>query len=1185
MILGLGTLVFLIASGQGLTTWSSGFTPWDVVWLASGETLGREVHLPDRFLVPGSETLVASGRRLVRGKDYSIDYHSGTVVMLRFLRSTAILFRYRRVPLKPRGVYRLRAPPAPGATAITDSSSPPQHRLPLGRSDLLLQGTKTVSLSMGTNRDLSLDQSLRLTMRGNLPEGVEVEAVLSDENLPIQPEGTTQELEELDQVKVQVRKGGLQATLGDYRLEYEGARFASFARKLEGMKLTAAGAKGGASVAMASSRGEFASIEFMGQDSKQGPYALADYLGTSDLAAGDIVVLAGTERLWVNGEQKSRGADRDYVIDYGRGEITFTENYLVTDEARIVVDFEYSNRKYRRTAYYAQASVGGADRAVGIWLALAREGEDKESPLEASLGEEEREALREAGDDPLAARVAGWSYVGLGAGDYDTFLASYFAYVGESEGEYDLVMESAGSGQGDYRAAGSRFEYWGPGGGDYRVKRALTGLAGGSYHLQQDTVFVYRGEGAGIAQVSFSAVPQGQGSYRLSGEGQFLYVGPGHGDRSPYRYLPLPLSRQVADVRFRARPGAGLQISGEGAWSQTDLNLHSGRDDSDNGGGALFVAAVHTLPATPIGSLTWQGSYRHQQSGFLPLGRVQAADYYRQWNVASQDRGREQELDLEVEYRPAQALALALSTGNLVRPAGLRVRRTTAAVRWGRAGHTSFSYSWNRARTTSDIGRSLRWHHLGSLSVQTGVLNPRVRLESEKTTGAGDIGRAFLESEANLGVAFAGQSDISVWWQGRWQRLAPVGRRWMEEFVANSIGQDLHLRRGRWGAAQLQIVRRRKEYSDAYGQYQQELGLPVSSPTTTHLGRADVSLVDPGGLASISINYRAKDEEIKRLIEELVPEGEAGGGEYDSTGGWVGPELGTHRKELVPVGDPETVAEVAAGARARLQPRKLVGESTLVPPVGWEGELRAQLSTASTDRWGVYMILPRVFLDDQHTVRSTLRWRQALNFPSQPRSFSGVLQLERRLERDNRYANRRDRSRSTDFSFALRYSPRPGISLRGETSVSRQTELKQSRAFVVRERRAKIEAVRPSRPGLGGAVSLGWELSTAEEETPGHEVRAWGWGWSVSPSISAGSLAGWAGELRWQIWSRTYHGPWESLRVALQRSERDGLSHSIRARADYKLSQHTSINLSYQTTRNPRSSFIHEGRMEVRAFF
>ena len=54
---------------------------------------------------------------------------------------------------------------------------------------LQLVGSKTIGVSFGRNREASLEQSLRVQVQGNLGDDLSVNAVLSDDNLPVVPEG------------------------------------------------------------------------------------------------------------------------------------------------------------------------------------------------------------------------------------------------------------------------------------------------------------------------------------------------------------------------------------------------------------------------------------------------------------------------------------------------------------------------------------------------------------------------------------------------------------------------------------------------------------------------------------------------------------------------------------------------------------------------------------------------------------------------------------------------------------------------------------------------------------------------------------------------------------------------------------------------------------------------------------
>jgi len=224
-------------------------------------------------------------------------------------------------------------------------------------TNLASTGTIYRNLSLSQIGGSDFSGGLQLQLQGQLTNDIIVSGVLSDQSIPIQPEGNTQSIEEIDKVYLHVKHPIFQIMAGDIEYSVNSGKYLNVSRKLEGLRGTVDTKKWKAQGTLSSSRGRYRKTEFKGIDGNQGPYQLS-----SESGSNDIIVLAGTEKVYINGELRKRGENFDYTIDYSVGEITFTPKVLIDFDTDIYVEYEYSDYNYSRNV------IGSSiERKLGKW--------------------------------------------------------------------------------------------------------------------------------------------------------------------------------------------------------------------------------------------------------------------------------------------------------------------------------------------------------------------------------------------------------------------------------------------------------------------------------------------------------------------------------------------------------------------------------------------------------------------------------------------------------------------------------------------------------------------------------------------------------------------------------------------------------------------------------------------------
>lgn len=542
----------------------------------------------------GTLKLYREDELLNEGVAYTIDYLSRSIILKNQLPKSTITATYQVILLD------LAKPFQHKNSAIVQREfqeirnpfvyRPDDLNKQIIRNDgLRMNGSLSRGLAFGNNQDVVVNSNLNLQLAGKLANDIDVLAAISDDNNPIQPEGNTQQLQDFDRVYIQLSKNQTRLTVGDFEMTRPNrSYFMNYYKKSRGLQAYSGytfknqdvlryGGEG------ALSRGRFARNIINGIEGNLGPYRLSGVNGELY-----IIIISGTEAVYLDGERMKRGEQNDYVIDYNTGEVTFMPKRMITQYSRIVVEFQYSDRNYARSVFHANSEYESSK--YRIRANYFREQDSKNQPFLQDLTDSNKAILASVGDNINAA------------------LAPTATATREFSNRKIL----------------------------YRLIDTL-GAQGVFVYTNQPIDTVYY-------EVSFSFVGQGNGDYvqaLSSANGRvFNYVPPVGGIRqgsfAPVRLLISPKSLQMTTVGADLMLIKNTTISVELAQSDYDKNLFSDKDKSNDIGYGIQVSILNSQPLQaqtkdPF-TLKSEIRYEHVDRNFRYVERYRNVEFDRTWN-------------------------------------------------------------------------------------------------------------------------------------------------------------------------------------------------------------------------------------------------------------------------------------------------------------------------------------------------------------------------------------------------------------------------------------------------------------------------------------------------------------------------------------------------------------------------
>lgn len=476
----------------------------------------------------------------------------------------------------------------------TVSATNPNQDL-FGSSKLNKQGSISRGVTVGNAQNLSLQSTLNLQLDGQIGPNLFMKGSISDNNIPFQPSGNTQKLQEFDQVYLKVYNDDFAVIGGDFWLRKPKGYFLNYTKRSQGVSVEAyhdmsvVGMKGTAEhkISGAFSRGKFSRNVIQGVEGNQGPYRLK---GTENEPF--IIILAGTEKVFIDGQFMQRGQEFDYTIDYNTAEVTFTANQLVTKDKRIIIEFQYSDLNYARSLMAYNAEFKG--EKYFSWLNIYSEQDAKNQTIQQTLTDEKKGILAGVGDSIQLAYSNSIDSVGY----FDNRVLYSLVTIDISGTLYDSVLvHSVNTDSAIYQAA---FQNVGPNNGDYVFDQ-----------------FTANGR-------VYKWVPP------IAGQPQ--------GDYEAVQLLVAPQKKQMVSFGTECQFNKQIKSSVEVAISNQDVNTFSDFDAGNNKGIALKWKwrSNHAINQKETWRLQTNANFELQQRHFQAIQWFRTVEFDRDWNVRNQ---------------------------------------------------------------------------------------------------------------------------------------------------------------------------------------------------------------------------------------------------------------------------------------------------------------------------------------------------------------------------------------------------------------------------------------------------------------------------------------------------------------------------------------------------------------------
>ena len=790
---------------------------------------GNPIKLDSLSIYPNSFKATCNGRALAL-EEYYLNYAASQLQV--YSSCEVITVEYRVLPMDLSKVYAVR-----DTNVIYSQEKGFRDRFLIGTTNtnsdvfggtgLNKSGSISRGITFGNSQDLGVNSSLNLELSGQIAPNLKLLASVSDDNLPIQPEGNTNTLREFDQVFIQVYNDRFKMIAGDFWLDKPTGYFMKYKKRAQGLTINYQWTNDtskvwNTQVSGALSKGKFQRQIIQGVEGNQGPYRLR---GAENEPF--IIVLSGTEKVFIDGRLMERGQEYDYVIDYNTSEVTFTTRNQITKDSRIVVEFQYSDQNYARSLL--QTSTTYSSKKLKFWFNAYSEQDAKNQTLQQDLSPTQKKMLSEIGDTLSLARTSSISNVGY-------FENQNLYRLTDSLGYDSVLVYSVNPPDAIYRAT---FEFVGAGNGDYVF----------SNYNALGKVFLWVEPVGGVSQ----------------------------GDYEPSRVIITPKQRQMVTTGLNIQLSKHLNLESEIAYTKNDLNTFSrfdARDDRSFGGRAKLTGDLPlSKDSIPKWLLRTGLEVETRDRHFNPIEQYRAVEFDRDWNTRNQGfEGNQLSTILSTNFIHKNYGNLNLEGQQFLIGSDYEGLRGTFDGRWNQKGFSGiwdFSYLASNATNNNEFIR-----HRSDFSQKIGWFRIGYKDDHEMNRYRSDIlntnSYQFFDYQFYLANGDTSKNEYRVFYRERYDKLSD-STRLKGAAKATSVGGEVRF--NGWENQKLNIVTSYRELK-----IKDSLLMP-QAPENTLLGRIEHEINLFKGALSLNTFYEiGSGLELKR--EFLYIEVNAGQGIY-----------------------------------------------------------------------------------------------------------------------------------------------------------------------------------------------------------------------------------------------------------------------------------------------------------------